>query len=328
MAEQHDDLVEVARIPIELNSSPGMDVVMVADTNTDEAVVEAVAEAVRRHGAEPTVAIMTPRAANGHEPTAPIAEAMRRADLTVDLTTRALGHTDIVGEIRNAGGRVIYMNGLTRELLRGEAVRADVREMVALGKRLRAAWGAAGTVRVTSDQGTDLVADIRGREGFYIAVEIERTDENFMTEAAFPDGEAGVAPVEGTGEGVVVWDTSAEMLGALEEPIQLTIEGGRIASIEGGRQADELVHIVDELGDKHARNCPAEISIGLNPNVRPSGNMREDKKLRGSCHIALGSSAEDGGTLRSNVHIDGVVRRPTIHLDGDVVVRDGEIVLA
>jgi leucyl aminopeptidase (aminopeptidase T) len=327
MAE-HEDLIEVARVPIELNSEPGMDVVIVTDTETDSAVASALAEAVRRHGGEPTLAEMTRRAANGHEPTGPIAAAMRTADLTVDLTTRALGHTEVVKQIRDDGGRVLYMNGLTRELLLGDAVRADVAEMVALGKRLRAAWRAADTVRVTSELGTDLVASIRGRDGFYIAVEIERTPENFMTEAAFPDGEAGVAPVEGSGEGVVVWDTSAEMLGALDEPIRLTIDAGRITTIEGGPQADELVRIVDELGDENARNCPAEISIGLNPDVRPSGNMREDKKLRGSCHIALGSSAEDGGALRSNVHIDGVVRRPTVHLDGDAVVRDGEIVLA
>ena len=55
--------------------------------------------------------------------------------------------------------------------------------------------------------------------------------------------------------------------------------------------------------------------------------MRQDKKLLGACHIALGSSREDGGALHSAIHIDGVIRKPTIALDGNVIVRDGEVLV-
>jgi len=132
---------------------------------------------------------------------------------------------------------------------------------------------------VTSDRGTDLTASVEGRPGFYVAVKIHRTPDNFMNEAAFPDGEAGVAPIEGTGEGTIVWDTSAEMLGMLEEPIRLTVRRGELVDIQGGPQARQLLRIIEEEGDEHSRNCPAEISIGLNRKAQICGILRQDKKL-------------------------------------------------
>ncbi len=316
-----------ARIPIDLNAEPDEQVVIVADTRTNPLVWEVLAAAAYAKGAEPTVAIMLPRAAFGHEPNSPIAAAIRSADLTIDATTQALGHAQVIHEVRQAGKKVIYMNNVTLDMLSGGAVEADVEEMNRLGKRLRELWTKSRIVHVTSEQGTDLTACVEGRLGFYIAVKIHRTPENFMTEAAFPDGEAGVAPVEGTGEGTIVWDTSAEMLGLLKEPICLTVKRGQLTDIQGGHQAEQLLRIIEEDGDEVSRNCPAEISIGLNPKVQVCGIMRQDKKLLGACHIALGSSQEDGGAIHSKLHIDGLIRRPTIVLDARTIVQSGVIPL-
>jgi leucyl aminopeptidase (aminopeptidase T) len=41
--------------------------------------------------------------------------------------------------------------------------------------------------------------------------------------------------------------------------------------------------------------------------------------------VALGDSANGyGGNIRSDVHIDGIVNRVTVEIDGRAIVEDGE----
>ncbi len=69
----------------------------------------------------------------------------------------------------------------------------------------------------------------------------------------------------------------------------------------------------------------AEISIGLNPKAKVTGLVREDKKLLGSVHIALGMNTDTGGVTESKTHVDGIIRCPTVHIDGKLIVDKGHI---
>ena len=51
--------------------------------------------------------------------------------------------------------------------------------------------------------------------------------------------------------------------------------------------------------------------------------MREDKKLYGAVHIATGN----GSGLRSNIHVDGIIRRPTIVVDNKTILEGGKILV-
>jgi leucyl aminopeptidase (aminopeptidase T) len=53
------------------------------------------------------------------------------------------------------------------------------------------------------------------------------------------------------------------------------------------------------------------------------GNMAEDKILRGCVHIAVGDNHTIGGTLKSNVHLDGVILNPTVEIDSSLIVKKG-----
>ena len=55
--------------------------------------------------------------------------------------------------------------------------------------------------------------------------------------------------------------------------------------------------------------------------------MREDKKAAGTAHVALGMNTDTGGTVASRTHIDGVMRNPTVVVDGRTLVSDGELQL-
>jgi leucyl aminopeptidase (aminopeptidase T) len=41
-----------------------------------------------------------------------------------------------------------------------------------------------------------------------------------------------------------------------------------------------------------------------------------DEKVQGTAHLAFGTSASFGGVNEAGVHIDGVMRQPSIELDG------------
>jgi aminopeptidase len=53
----------------------------------------------------------------------------------------------------------------------------------------------------------------------------------------------------------------------------------------------------------------------------------EDEKILGTAHVAFGASAAIGGTVQVPVHLDCVITRPTVEIDGEPIVRDGELLV-
>jgi leucyl aminopeptidase (aminopeptidase T) len=71
----------------------------------------------------------------------------------------------------------------------------------------------------------------------------------------------------------------------------------------------------------------AELGIGTNERAILTGEVLEDEKIQGTCHIAFGASAGIGGTVQVPVHLDCVLMRPTVELDGEAVVQGGELLI-
>lgn len=75
----------------------------------------------------------------------------------------------------------------------------------------------------------------------------------------------------------------------------------------------------------------AEIGLGLNPACLFNGDFEEEKKARGTCHIAMGNGYYYGQPARSTVHIDMVQYNPTVIFDEGtdretLIVKDGKVV--
>ncbi|MEA2180061.1 MAG: hypothetical protein QOG77_3358, partial [Solirubrobacteraceae bacterium] len=77
-------------------------------------------------------------------------------------------------------------------------------------------------------------------------------------------------------------------------------------------------------GDDGSR-IVCETAIGINDRARITGLVREDKKAAGTVHVALGMNTDTGGVVDSRTHLDGVMRNPTVVVDGRTLVRDGEL---
>ncbi len=309
------------------NAKPEERVIVAADTGTDPVVRDAILDAVDRFGAEREFVAPPPVPAPNAEPDPETAAALLRADVLVLVPSVPISHTQAVTRAVANGARILVMDGATIEMLAIGGGAADYARMHELGLILERLWNEGEHVRVTSVEGTDFEADIRGRRSWRWDGYTFAADWYELTGCAMPDGEVGIAPLEGSARGAVVWDASAHALGLLREPVRLTVRDGWVVAIGGGDQADELARYLAALDDPNVYYCPAEIAIGINEAARITGTMREDKKALGTVHVAVGTNSDIGGTMTARAHIDGLLRRPSLWIDDRRVLDSGRLLV-
>lgn len=314
-----------AKRPVEMNGRPGDHVLVVADFATPQEVVEALAGGASSLGYEVATALCSKREDHGHEPPPSVAGAMKAADLVLIATSTAMAHTEAVVAAAADGTRFIFMEEVTADMLTNGAATADYDEVDRVTRAVQTRWNEGRRVLVTSEHGTHFEASIDGRRSWPIAGRPFDEDWFLLNGCAFPDGECGIAPVEGTANGKVVFDTTVHTVGRLDEPVRLEVESSKIVRMEGGWQAEKLWSDIERTGEESALYCPAEIAIGTNEAARITGVMREDKKLLGAVHIAYGTNADLGGTVRAPIHIDGLIRHPTVLIDDEPIVENGSL---
>ena len=112
-------------------------------------------------------------------------------------------------------------------------------------------------------------------------------------------------------------------LGLLDRPIRLEVEAGLVTRIEGGEAAARLERLIE--GVEGARNI-GELGIGLNPLARIGADITETKKAAGTAHMAIGDNAGGyGGVVECDLHLDGMLMSPTVEVDGEPLMVDGEL---
>jgi leucyl aminopeptidase (aminopeptidase T) len=296
---------------------------IVVDTRTDDDIPQELARAALELGAEPVVVTIAPRPRSGVEPPAPAAAAMAAADVVLCAASTSLYHTTAKAAAQRAGARGDFNAPYRADAWANGAMTADFVAIRRQAERLATLWRGTREVRVTSPAGTDLRAAVAGREPMAWLTGICRNPGEV---SALPGGEVSLPPIEGTAEGLVVWERVASDLGALEGPVAIEVRGGRAVRIDGGPSAARLREIVATVRD--ADNI-GEIGIGLNPAARIADDITEAKKALGTVHVALGDSANEyGGLVECEVHLDGLVLSPTIEFDGRPAVVDGRHVYA
>ncbi len=301
-----------------LGVQPGERVLIVSDTRTSPSLPIALSAQAFTLGADAVTVTMPPRSRSGIEPPEPVAAAMREADVVVSVASTSMYHTEAQGAAQRGGVRGCF-NAPSQEdaWIRG-AMTADFTAIREMSERLAERIRGSARVRVTCPAGTDLPASIEGREPKGWLTGICRNPGEV---SAYPGGEVSLPPVEGTAEGVAVVQHVMTDLGSLSHPITLHVERGLVVAIDGGPDATRLeVHVE---GVENARNF-GEVGIGMNPAARLTGEITESKKRLGTAHIAMGDSAGGyGGTIASDVHLDGMVLDATIEVDGEIVVDRG-----
>jgi leucyl aminopeptidase (aminopeptidase T) len=258
---------------------------------------------------------------NGEEPPVEVAELMQNFDVIFCPTAKSLTHTNARRAASAKGIRIATFPGITKEvMIRG--MNANYQKIAALSIKLKEILEKGKFVRITAPAGTNISFSIEGRTAYASKGLFHQKGES----GNIPTGETYLAPVEGTTNGILVVDGSMAGLGLIKNAnIKIQIENGYATKITGGTLAKKLKKQLDSVG-KEAYNI-AEFGIGTNDSAKLSGILLEDEKVMGTIHIALGNNVSMGGSVNVPIHLDGVVKKPTVWLDDELLIKNGKLLI-
>ncbi len=301
-----------------MSVSPGEEVLVVCNPATEEIGALMRIEA-QGDGATATLAVMSERETAAGEPPDVVAAAMAEADVVLAPTVQSISHTDARRRASEAGVRIGSLPGVTEDMLT-RLMTSDLSEVRRRGWALSSILNGGAEARITCRHGSDLRLGLEGRLSIVDAGELG----NRSAFGNLPCGEAFIAPVEGTAEGTLVVDGSIAEVGLLDTPTSLTIHAGHLTATTGS-DGGALLELLSAHGEDGTN--VAELGIGTNEEALLTGNILEDEKILGTCHVAFGASAAIGGTVQVPVHLDCVVLEPTIEIDGETIVSGGDLIL-
>jgi leucyl aminopeptidase (aminopeptidase T) len=308
------DLREAAETAVHQCLALGSDESIVVVTDDERRPIgEALYEVASEVTADATILQYPPGSQHGEEPPAPVAAAMKGADAFLAPTTKSLSHTRARSAACEAGARGATLPGITEDVMVAgldadyEAIAQHCSDVV---EQVRD----AEEIRVTTPAGTDITFVPGGREW--------NEDTGMIREAGsfsnLPAGEVFVSPTDANGTYVV--DGTMRPHGLLSEGQALTfeVEDGYVTAISDDEIRSQVETAAEQVGDD-AYNL-AELGIGTNVGVTElMGSVLLDEKAAGTVHIALGDDASIGGDTEAPIHLDGILREPTVYADGEVV---------
>ena len=264
---------------------------------------------------------IAPRKLSGQEPPPPVAEIMKNVDVVICPASTSFTHTAARREACQRGTRVGTMPGITEQMM-VRTLGADYRQIAELTGKVARVLSRGKTAHLTTSLGTDLHIPIGGVSALASTGIITKP-------GAFgnlPSGEAYLMPEEGKAEGVFFVDGSLAGIGRIKQNlIKITVQKGLAVKIEGGPEAQKLKRMIEQAGSG-SRNL-AELGVGTNDRAQITGAILEDEKVRGTVHLALGNNLSMGGTVSVGFHVDGILTRPTLKIDGKPLLTDGRLLV-
>ena len=276
-----------------------------------EPIGEALYEVAREITDDAAIVRYPPGEQHGAEPPAPVAAALDGADAFLAPTTKSLSHTRARSDATDAGARGATLPGITEEVFVA-GLDADYDRILEVCEETLERVAGADEIRVTTDLGTDITFELGDREW--------HDDTGDMSEPGsfsnLPAGEVFVSPVSAGGTYVV--DGTMRPHGLLEDgqELEFVVEDGLVTEISDEEIRGQVEAAEAEVGDA-ARNL-AELGIGTNVGVTELvGSVLLDEKAAGTVHIAIGDNAGIGGETEAPIHLDGIIREPTVFVDGE-----------
>jgi len=225
-----------------------------------------------------------------------------------------------------ANKRLRYAHMISiKEPLMKQGMLADYAEIKKISKKVYDIVSKARKIRVTTSRGTDMTAELDPswkwincdgsiKPGFW---------------ANLPDGEVFTCPK--TINGMAVIDgVLGDYLDVLVEknPLTLVLKDGRVTEVSC-RDKEIEKEIKNYISKCENADRVGEFAIGTNIGVKSLiGNMLQDEKFPG-VHIAVGGTfpEETLADWDSDVHMDMVITKTTIEVDGRVIMKDGKFQL-
>lgn len=297
------------------------DVLIVADDEQNSNLVEVFMIAGSLLGAKMGQIIYPTVPKQNQEPSAFVAAALKQAKAAVVLPKVPITHVEAIRQARKEGTRVLVCSGLDERMMRG-AVNADYEQLKTLTNKFVQLFERTDKVRVTCPNGTNVTFSVKGRPTMAVDGICDQDGQwNFA-----PAGTTATAPVEETTNGTIVFDGSLAPHGIVDEPVRLKVENGMVTEITGGNTAKAFKELLKSFDNPNVYNI-AEAGIGTNEKAELSGVLIEDERILGAFHFGIGKSLNLGGTVDAPFHTDGMILKPTVYVDGQLVVEEGKILI-
>lgn len=251
---------------------------------------------------------------------ASIAALMKKMNVIIALTSPSISHTDARRQACRAGARIVSMPNITLSTF-SRIAGSHFERIGRRSRKLADVLSMAKEAKVTAPNGTELILPISKRKG-YADIGILDKPGSFTN---LPAGEAAIAPDDLKTEGELVVDSGMGINQKDQDLIRITIKGGRAVRISGSPAARKLSQHLSKFGPDS--RLVAEFGMGTNDNAQISGYSLEDEKVLGTIHIAIGNNVSFGGTNTVPIHLDGVVYKPTVVIDGRKIIHNGSLVL-
>jgi len=313
-------------IKVLANAKDGEKVLILGDTASNRDMLEAFFAAAIQAQCEAGLLIYKERSHINFEPPAYIAEAMKGADVLIDLSTNYMIYTQAYKNARSAGARALVTSpqGI-EDYIRHGIIGIDYAEMVRQGKAIAALLESSRVCKITSEEGTHIEMETGDRPAILREGMVEEPGDIDY----FPGAQLNFAPVEETMNGrVVINGVIFPPIGKLTQPVEITFEKGRIVDFKGQSEAAQWREWLDSQEDPKMF-CIAHLSIGLNPNAKLRGFIMEDERVKGGVTFGVGSQMPDlkGKTGVAKTHSDAVVLMATVMLDDRKIVEKGMILV-
>jgi 2,5-dihydroxypyridine 5,6-dioxygenase len=260
-----------------------------------------------------------------------ILEALKKADMVVDITTNIWLYTRSTSDILEAGGRILMVMSPEETLNLLFPTDAHIRRTYNGAKMFEK----GEEIRVTSPVGTDFTCSKKGRKG---TAQVGIVDKPGRWDN-FGSGLIGCAPLEDSVNGTLVIDVGEPYFGAgtvaqASDQTKLTLEDGKITKIEGKADARTLESWFARWNNEQSYVI-AHVCIGTHENARWDAGIRMHwESYLGGMLIAFGanffSSPERycglGGKNNAPSHLDIALRNCSLYLDGEKILENGKFV--
>lgn len=295
---------------------------------TDDACrnqANAIAASARQTGGKVNMILIPKEEEHGSSilDTVPYSRAIEMSDVIIGATTYSLITSKKINEVTAAGHRYLSLplatnNGIP--MLSFNFITMPPDEARAMAERIKQKLHECRTARVTTTMGTDIVMDLSGRWANWFTGDF--SNGTFCDSSCF---EVYTAPIETGTNGIMVVDGSFGYLGKPCKPLKITFKEGRIVHIEDTSDGYKLSTYIKDFNDPNML-VAAELGLGMNKCGRCDGNCYiEDESAYGTFHIGMGRNITLGGVNDATGHFDLVCHRPTVFLDDEIIVDDGEI---
>jgi len=311
--------------------SKGEEIAITVDASTDMDVVYSLEAAVKSQEAKPLI-VRIPRAKGDGEmgmgdwPHRALTAALCEVDVWIEMTAEVMLYSPIWERALGTNKRLRYL------VLGGSTLASLDRvfsgfDIAALGKLLRSIMNMAKdakTVRVTSQNGTDVCYDIDNNFAFDI-------DDGDFSKPIFgtAPGYVNIVPKVGSMNGRIVFENlmNANVYDANGE-VEFIMKDGRIDQVLGNDEAINFQKYLSSFDDPNMYKISHHM-IGLNPGVRSlCGEIVEDERIWGGVDFGFGHTSPidmppHGQPAKS--HFDGVVAKVDLYFDDMKIIDNGEV---